>query len=300
MPNPRVKLFDTHAHFFSNDVARYPVDLTGAREGAEAMMARLERDPATADRVLALWDQSGVVGGAAVQYNTVYKTDNSYTVDVADAHHNRVSAVLILAAADHATPGKLRSLTGQHNVSGLRLFGYPDGEGNYPWLDSSAALATWDVAAELGLHMVLMYAPGVPSHAALRRIIALAKRYPRTMIALDHCGWPSVENGIAGTIGPEHRELIEQPNIHFKVTQSNFDRFADAGKVLDPAAFVRLLVDTYGAGRVMWGSDYGNTKTSYPEMVRQAIEATRLLDDDEREQLLLTNGARLFADRRIP
>jgi len=295
MPNPPYKLFDTHAHFFTNDIARYPVDLAGAREGKEALTARLERDPSTAARVLSLWDACGVSGGAAVQYNTVYKTDNSYTIAVADEHHDRVSAVLILNAADAATPDLLGSLGRWHNVSGLRLFGYPDDANEYPWLDSPAALRTWDVAASLRLNMIVMYAPGVPSHAALRRIIALARRYPDTVIALDHCGWPGVEGAVAGTIGAEHRELIDIPNIHFKVTQINFNRFAETG--IDAAAFVRLLVDTYGAGRVMWGSDYGNTKTTYQEMVDQAIAATHLLNDAERRQVLHDNGSALFADR---
>lgn len=295
MPNPRVKLFDTHAHFFTNDTKRYPVDLTGARETPEELAARLERDPSTAARVLELWDECGVTGGAAVQYNTVYKTDNSYAIDVADAHHDRVSAVLILRAQEPETPAKLRAIAGAHNVSGLRLFGYPDTQGNYPWLDSPAALETWDVAAALGLSMVIMYAPGKPSHAALRRIIALARRYPQTVIALDHCGWPGVEGGVAGTIGPEHLELTDIPNIHFKFTQINFNRFAETG--IDPAAFVRLLADTYGADRIMWGSDYGNTQNSYAEMVDQAIAATAQLSDTERTQILHANGARLFADR---
>lgn len=295
MPNPPVKLFDTHAHFFTNDTERYPVDLTAAREGSDAMMERLKNDAATAQRLLALWDEAGVAGGAAVQYNTVYKTDNSYTIDVADAHPDRVSAVLILAAGDPATPETLRRIATQHNVSGLRLFGYPDSDRNYPWLDSPAALATWDVVAELGLHMVLMYAPGVPSEAALRRIVALAKRYPDTAIALDHCGWPNIDRGVAGMIGPEHRTLVDVPNIYFKFTQINFNRLADVG--IDIAEFVQQFVDTYGAGRIMWGSDYGNTKTTYPEMVRQAIEATRLLDEQARERVLCTNGAHLFAGR---
>jgi len=298
MPNPPVKLFDTHAHFFTDDTARYPVDLTGARESAEALAARIERDPSTAARILSLWDESGVTGGAAVQYNTVYKTDNSYTVDVADAHSDRVSAVLILRADAAGTPAKLRDLATHHNVRGLRLFGYPDAKGNYPWLDSAAALESWDVAAELGLSMVIMYAPGKPSYAALRRIIALAKRYPQTAIALDHCGWPGVEGGVAGTIGAEHLELVDIPNVHFKATQINFNRFAETG--IDPAGFVRLLVDTYGADRVMWGSDYGNTQNTYADMVEQAIAATALLSDGEREKVLLANGSRLFAGRSQP
>lgn len=298
MLNSRVKLFDTHAHFFTNDTERYPVDLTGARGSPEALAARLARDPSTAARVLSLWDECGVVGGTAVQYNTVYKTDNRYTIDVANAHRDRVSAVLMLRADAPGTPAQLSALAARHNVSGLRLFGYPDADGQYPWLDSSAALETWEVVAAFGLRMVIMYAPGKPSEAALRRIVALAKRHPQTTIALDHCGWcgwPDVEGGVAGTIGNEHLELIDIPNIHFKFTQINFDRLAETG--VEPAAFVRRLIDAYGADRVMWGSDYGNTQNSYAEMVDQAIAATAHLDDAEREKVLHTNGHRLFGDR---
>ncbi len=293
MPHPH--LFDTHAHFFTDDTKRFPIDVTGAREGEAEVRARIARDPATAERLLALWDQCGVTGGAAVQYNTIYKTDNSYTLSVADIHHNRVAAVLILRADLPETPEKLRALATRHNVCGLRLFGYPDADGSYPWLDSPAALATWEVAASLGLTMVVMYAPGKPSTAALRRIVALARRFPHTIIALDHCGWPGVEHGVAGTIGPEHLELVEIPNIVFKFTQINLNRFRETG--IDAAKFVRLIVDTYGAGRVMWGSDYGNTKDAYPDMVAQAIAATSLLSDAERARVLHDNGATLFADR---
>jgi predicted TIM-barrel fold metal-dependent hydrolase len=293
VPNPR--LFDTHAHFFTNDTERFPIDVTGAREGEAEVRARIARDPATAERLLALWDQCGVTGGAAVQYNTIYKTDNSYTLWVADVNHHRVSAVLILRADFPGTPKQLRALATRHNVCGLRLFGYPDADGSYPWLDSPAALETWEVAASLGLTMVIMYAPGKPTRAALHRIIALARRFPKTVIALDHCGWPGVENGVAGTIGPEHLELVDVPNIVFKFTQINLNRFRETG--IDAAQFVRLIVDTYGASRVMWGSDYGNTKDAYPDMVAQAIAATSLLSAAERAQVLHDNGAKLFADR---
>lgn len=293
MPNPR--LFDTHAHFFTNDTERFPIDVTGAREGEAEVRARIARDPATAERLLALWDQCGVTGGAAVQYNTIYKTDNSYTLWVADVNHHRVSAVLILRADFPGTPKQLRALATRHNVCGLRLFGFPDADGSYPWLDSPAALKTWEVAASLGLTMVIMYAPGKPTRAALHRIIALARRFPKTVIALDHCGWPGVENGVAGTIGPEHLELVDVPNIVFKFTQINLNRFRETG--IDAAQFVRLIVDTYGASRVMWGSDYGNTKDAYPDMVAQAIAATSLLSAAERAQVLHDNGAKLFADR---
>ncbi len=51
MPNQR--LFDTHAHFFTDDTKRFPIDVTGAREGEAEVRARIARDPATAERLLA-------------------------------------------------------------------------------------------------------------------------------------------------------------------------------------------------------------------------------------------------------
>lgn len=296
MPLPQARLFDTHAHFFTADTARYPIDVTGAREGEEAILRRIAANPATAENLIALWDRCGVAGGAAVQYNTIYKTDNSYAVAVADTYPDRISTVLILRADDPETPARLRELTIGHNVSGLRLFGYPDAEGHYPWLDSPAALDTWEEAATLGLHMVLMYAPGRPSSGALDRVVALARRFPFTAICLDHCGWPATDQGDEGMIGPEHLALVDVPNIRFKVTQINFNRFAETE--IDPARFVRRMVDTFGVGRLMWGSDYGNTKTSYEEMVDQAIAATALLETGEREKVLHDNGRQLFLSRQ--
>lgn len=293
MPKPEVRLFDTHAHFFTNDTANFPVDLTGAREGEEALRRRIESNPASAERLLAIWDSCGVTGGAAVQYNTVYKTDNRYAVATADTHPDRVSAVLILNATDPTTPGTLRELAQNHNVRGLRLFGPPEADGTYAYLESPTAMKTWEEAAALGLSMVLMYTPGTPSSVALRRIKFLAERFAPMTIALDHCGWPAVDKGARGAIGPEHLELAGTPNISFKFTQINLNRFRDAG--LDAAEFVRHAVDSFGADRVMWGSDYGNTRDTYAEMVAQAIAATKLLDASERDRVLHDNGRRLFA-----
>ncbi|MCM8732290.1 amidohydrolase family protein [Hephaestia sp. GCM10023244] len=292
MQNPPVRLFDTHAHFFTNDIARFPIEIAGAREGRESILRRIDAEPATAARILGLWNENGVTGGAAVQYNTVYKTDNSYTLAVADAHRDRISAVLILSAAEPETPAMLDTLARTHNVRGLRLFGYPDDRGDYPWLDSPAALDTWEVAAAHKLTMVVMYAPGQPSAAALGRIVALARRFAPMTIALDHCGWPAIDAGVEGTLGAEHLMLAEVPNIVFKFTQINLNRFRETG--IDAARFLRHIVDIYGAGRVMWGSDYGNTKETYAEMVTQAVAATSLLDASERDRVLHANGQRLF------
>jgi len=189
MSRPAIPLFDSHAHFFTNDFERYPINIAGALEGEEALRKRLEENPATDAFMLGVWDQCGVVGGTAVQYNQVYKTDNRYTIDVADLHPDRITAVLLVPAAKPETPEWLRETSAAHNIAGIRLFGFPDGD-DFPWLDSPAALKTWDVAAELGLAVDLMFVPGDVAPRALPRIQRLAERYPETPVVLDHCGWP--------------------------------------------------------------------------------------------------------------
>jgi len=294
MPPAPTRLFDTHAHFFTDDTVRYPVDVGNSKESAESLLARIATNPVTDTYLLDQWDQCGVVGGAAVQYSSIYKTDNSYAVDVGDAHRDRMTTVLILNAAEPSTPAKLRTLATGHNVSGLRLAGPRDADGTFPWLDSRAALDTWEAADALGLHIALMYYPADQSAAALDRIAALARRFPATNIFLDHCGWPSLANGDAGTIGPEHRALVDIPNIHFKFTQINFDRFAPYA--ISPTIFVRHMVDIFGAHRLMWGSDYGNSKLSYEEMVAQALSSVSLLTPEEQTQVLCDNGKGWFLD----
>ncbi|MBC2778868.1 amidohydrolase family protein [Parasphingopyxis marina] len=295
MPSPSIRLFDTHIHLSTSDVARFPVDPSGAKEGEAAILRRARSDPVSIESVLPIWDSCHVAGGAAVQYYSLYKTDNSYSVAVADAHPDRLSAVVMLDAADLGTPRKLRALAQNHNVSGIRLFGPADADGCYPWLDTPMAVRVWEEAAALGLAMILMYAGGPALRAAFARIAALADRLAPMPVILDHFGWPGIDEGVHGALSPEHRALADTSNIRFKLSQINLKRFESTG--VDSAEFLRHAVDIYGADRIMWGSDYGNTAMAYERIVEAAIAATGRLDERERDSVLHGNGARLFAPR---
>jgi L-fuconolactonase len=288
-----IVLYDTHSHFFSDDEARYPLNTTGSPEGAENLRARILANPSTPENILRLWSENHVEGGVGVQYNSAYKTDNSYTVDSSDAYPDKIAAVIILDARKPETPAKLREYVEKHGVTGLRLTGYPDKEGNYPWMEAPEAQATWAEANRLGLAMVLMYLPTKPSPTAIQKIEALAKRYPQVNVVMDHIGWPATEGAPNYGISPELVSLARLPNVYFKLTSINFEHL-EAAK-LDPAPFVRHAVDVFGADHMMWGSDYGNTKGTFPDMVADAIAATSLLTPRERRQVLHDTGKRIFA-----
>lgn len=291
-------LYDTHAHLFSSDIARYPIDTSAAAEGPDVLRARILAHPATPEVLLPLWSTTGVTGGAAVQYNSAYRTDNSYLLDSAAGHSDRIAPVVILDAQQSDTPALLRSLVQKRGVVALRLTGGADRAGGFPWLSSPAARETWAEVNRLGMVMVIMYLPRRPSDAPLKLIGDLARQYPNVRIVLDHAGWLSDENAPALGLTEAHLALRDQQNVYFKITSINFDSIDEHGG--RSADVVRRLADVYGAHRLMWGSDYGNTPGAYPDMARRARESTAKLTERERRQFLQLTGQSLFAARPPP
>jgi L-fuconolactonase len=286
-------LFDTHAHFFTDDVERYP--LHGASKsylGPEKLRATVLANPTNVERMLGWWDENQVTAGVGVQYRSAYGVDNSYLLDVCALHYERIVPVVILDASDADAPKTLRELARTRGASGVRLTGYQDASGCFPWLNSTAALATWAVADEMGLTVVLMHLPPGTSAPALGPIAEVARKFPSTRIVLDHVGWPAHEAGPNFGLSPAHRLLKDHPNIYYKLTTHLLKDFADAG--ISTAQFVRHCVDTYGADHLMWGSDVGNTPGTYAELVGIALDSMTLLTNREKQQVLHDTGKESF------
>jgi predicted TIM-barrel fold metal-dependent hydrolase len=289
----RAPMYDTHSHFFSNDFAKYPVNLGGGREGVEETRQRILSNPSTPENIMKLWAENGVEGGVGVQYNTAYRTDNSYLLASSDAHPDKIAAVVILDPVDPKTPAQLREMVKAHGITGVRFTGNPAADGTYAYLDGKPAETVWATANELGIAVELMYTPGRPTKAALDRIGLLAKANPRVKVVVDHIGWPGPQGAPDWGLIPAHLALKAQPNVYFKLTSINFRNFAD-NKQDGPSA-VRRYVDVFGADRIMWGSDYGNTQGAFSEMVGAARQAVSKLTPAEQRKVLHDTGKRVFA-----
>lgn len=291
------KLFDTHAHFITNDFANYPLTSPESAlkpgeakpapnpNGGAKLVERLNKDAPKAERIFEWWDHSGVEAGVGVQYRTAYWTNNSYLLDSADRYPTRIAPVVILDARDEKTPGMLRDMVKNHGVSGIRMTGQAASSG---WLDSPEALRTWAVANELGIVVVLM----ASSPDALVNIATLADKFPKVNIVLDHVAFPAMEGAPSYGLSPGHLALQQHKNIYYKFTTLNLDRLKEAK--LPAVDFLRHAVDVYSADHMLWGSDVGNSTEPYAEMVDQVIAATAKLSMDEKRQLLHDTGRKLF------
>jgi predicted TIM-barrel fold metal-dependent hydrolase len=295
-------IFDTHAHVLSADREAYPYGtLRGGQTVPVGPMVYQVQE------LVKAMDACGVAKACIVQRATIYGYDNSYALDAAAQFPERFAPVVVLDAQEASSQDELRRLAGEHRLGGVRIVAPGLTKDDTSWLDGPEALGFWATAEELGLPVtvILYWSNNTAGRAAL---LGLARRFSVPML-LDHTALPHPSNpekkiweeqgyDVSIPAGPDFGigELLagfdDLAHVHFKVTDINFDRLEDAG--LDAARFVRALADRFGAGRLVWGSDVGQSPKPYDRKVERVHAAGTLLDDAERAAFFGGNAQRLY------
>jgi len=298
---PSFKLFDTHAHFYTNDVDRYPFDARTARYGPEIMVAKAMRFPQTPKEVFAFWDENHIEKGAGVQYSSTYRFNNSYLLDIAREHPDRITPVVILDPVAPETPATLETMAHENRIAGVRWTGAPvaapgapTGPGappndNFVFLSPAAAPA-WEAANRLGLLVVLMPIGG-DTPGAMAKVAEHAVRYPNVNILLDHIGFPRAELGPNFGLSPQHRALAAHKNVFYKYTTLLIEQLHAAHVPFQP--FLEHMVQTFGADQMAWGSDIGNTPGSMFMWVQHALDSASGLPEAQQRNLFYNTAARI-------
>jgi predicted TIM-barrel fold metal-dependent hydrolase len=284
------KLYDTHAHFYSDDAVKYPfrADVT------PQALAKAKAHPMTPDAIFKMWREVGVEIGCGVQYNTTYSTDNRYLLDCAAKYPRRITSIVILSATDPATPATLARMAKDDDICGVRFTGFADEAGGYSFL-SEAAAPSWAAANDLGLVIVLMPVPGQRRYAqppAMKRIGELAARYPNVHVVLDHIGFPTPENTPTFGLSPEHLALAAHKNIYYKYTTYLIEIQQKGGVPLKD--FLNYAVGVYGADHFVWGSDVGNTEGDFAHFVQLALGAAEDLPLTQKKAVFYTTAKKIF------
>lgn len=285
------KLFDTHAHFYTNDPDKYPFNAAGARYGPERMIAKAMANPMTPEVVFRFWEKAGIERGLGVQYSSTYFTDNSYLLDIAADHPGKIIPIVILDATAAQTPATLERMARENRIAGVRFMGGADASGSFPYL-TDAALGAWTTCNELGLSITLMPLGGAPG-AALPRVGELAARYSNVAVVLDHIGFPTYSRR-PETFGftPEHLALAEIDNINYKYTTFLIEMLLSDGTPLKE--FCEYSAATFGADHMIWGSDIGNSEVDDLEFVHHALNSAEGLTSVEKRALFYDTAAKLF------
>ena len=296
-------LFDTHAHVLSADRERYPYSTLrgGARAPVSPVVFAVE------DLVRAM-DAGGVAHACIVQRATIYGYDNRYVLDAVAAFPERFVPIVVLDAQDPASPELLKGLAAKRRLGGLRIVAPELTEKDTAWLDSEDALGLWQAASELALPVtIILYRKN--NEAGRAALLGIARRFRDVPILIDHVGVPhastpetrfAASQGINYIVPPPPgfgiAESVAQfgdlAHVHFKVTDINFDRLEDGH--FDSTAFVRELADRFGAERLLWGSDVGQSPAPYHEKLERLHASARLLSERERALFFGGTACRLY------
>jgi L-fuconolactonase len=168
-------------------------------------------------------------------------------------------------------------------VVGVRLFAVHPGSA---WVGTDRARAAVEAVADLGLVLVLTV-----FQAQLAPLRPLLEGHPSLPVAVDHCGFPDIAQGVL-VPGQPVWDLADLAQVSLKVSSHLFGSLGGAG---DPAPLVDQLVGRFGPGRLVWGSDYPQTAHGgYRELVDLGHRAVRNLDRADRAAVLSDNAAVLF------
>lgn len=303
-------LFDTHAHLISDDWDTYPPQALRP----DLPTPKKPDYTVTVDALIEMMDANGVTDACLVQRGHLYGYDNSYILDSARRHPDRLHPVVILDPQDPETPGRYRAMVENDNVRGFRMAHLRPWILDTAWMSSPQAMEVWKTCADLGTPMTLiLFMKQLPYLLPLIRIIA--KQFPDLPILLDHGGMPfgmsQYEVGLAREAGepvelpgPPHfgidttiAQLADTPNVHFKITEINMERFEAEG--VRAAHVVRRMVDEFGPHRLVWGSDVGQSMLwTYEQKAQMARAAADFLTEEEARAFLHDNAARVYLGGR--
>ncbi|GAB3440277.1 amidohydrolase family protein [Actinophytocola sediminis] len=265
-------LVDAHAHLVTDDPA-YPM-ATPARPD-QVMRA---------ETLLESLRANGLHGAVAVQRAHVYGYDNSYVLDSARRHPDRLRAMCVLDGQAPDAGSTVRDLAAR-GAAAVRLTApggnQHGGPAGVDWFAGEQARQVWAAAEDTGLSMCL-HVYRWHRDDVLRALPSVVRAFPGVPVVLDHVA--SVDLADPDLL----LALVDVPAVHVKVTTLNFARLDD------PRPLVEWLVARFGADRLLWGSDVTQTRGTHAEMVTTARRAVAGLSEVDAARVLGGTAARLY------
>ena len=276
---------DAHSHIWSDDLEHYPL-------GPWATPADMQPPTFTAEQLLALMKANGVGRAVIIQHAPLHGYDNRYVIDTAHRYPGVFSVVGMINERTPHLRERLRDLRDQ-GVRGIRIgpTNNADRTLRYDppnWLKEPGMQALWKHAAELGVALCPLL-----DGSFLPGLCLMCAQHRDTVCVVDHFG--RIDFDDPAQVRSLTR-LAMNPNVYIKA--SAFRNLGDKRAPYDDVApMVRVVVDAFGADRVMWGSDCPyqlNNGNNYADALALIREGMSDLSQDERNAILHGTAAKVF------
>lgn len=201
------------------------------------------------------------------------------------AHESELVAGVVgwtdLTAPDVADSlAKLRELPGGERLVGIRhqVQSEPDPQ----WLLRPDVRRGLAAVADAGLAYDLVILPH-----QLPAAVSAAAAVPQLTFVLDHLGKPHIASGELHPWAHRVRALAALPNTVCKLSGMVTEAAWDSWTVLGLRPYADTVLEAFGPGRVMYGSDWPVCRlaASYTDVLSVARELTAALSASERSQV---------------
>jgi predicted TIM-barrel fold metal-dependent hydrolase len=254
-------IIDIHPHIVSPDTKKYPLDPLGGTQSTWST----ER-PTTYHQLLAAMDEAGVAKAAIVHSSTAYGYDNSYVADAVEAVPERFTGVYSI---DVLAPDVVKTFDYWlgRGCTGMRLFTTGSTLPNQAtfFVDPKAD-PFWEHAQAKNIPVCMqMKQEGIP---LLRQVM---DRFPKITMILDHFSRAPFEDGRPYAKAQALFDLAKYKQVYLKVTPINVSPKSWGNGA--PETFFGKIIDTFGAERIAWGSNFPNSVGTMKEILTAAQKA---------------------------
>lgn len=159
------------------------------------------------------------------------------------------------------------------------------------WLDREDARRGLAAVADAGLVYDLLVTP-----RELPAAIDAVRELPQLRFVLDHAAKPPVASGERDPWAGQLAALAALPNVDCKLSGLVTEADWDGWKPEQVLPYAWHVLDAFGPGRVLFGSDWPVCvlAATYDEVVALADRATLRLGEDERAAVFGGNAARAY------
>ncbi|MGH3247142.1 MAG: amidohydrolase family protein, partial [Trebonia sp.] len=236
-------------------------------------------------------DDAGLERAVTVKASTVYWNDNSYLADCVRTHPDRLTGVYSIDAVAGDAVGQIQHWQDQ-GLTGFRLFTTGTTmPGQADWLGHPDSYPAWEYAEAHDIPVCLqMTIDGIP---ALRRTL---EAFPRTRVVLDHCARPELSDGAPYGVSKQLFELAEFPGVHLKLTHRAISAARQGSSTVED--FLAALLGSYGASRLMWGSNFPAAAGPLRDLLADATSSLSSLTVNNAEEVLGGTVARFYGMSR--
>jgi L-fuconolactonase len=275
-------IIDIHPHIVSPDTQRYPLAPLGGKQSTWST----ER-PTTYEQLSQAMDEAGIAKAAIVHSSTAYGYDNSYVADAVAAMPSRFAGVYSIDVLAKDAVETFDYWLGR-GCSGMRLFTtgstLPD---QATWFADPRTYPFWEHAAAKKIPVCMqMKQDGLP---LLREIL---DRFPKVTMILDHLSRAPFEDGPPYSKAADFLSLARYEQVYLKITPNNVTP-KSWGKGA-PETFFGKMIDTFGASRIAWGSNYPNSPGSLSQILEAARKAFSFAADTDLEWIFGKTAKTLY------